>query len=455
MILKQLTMACAATSLLVIPSEKANADGRDFAAGIVAGVVGSAIVRNAGTQKRVVRKNTTTTVRKTKRTPRPGIPSTSEGAQLQTALNYFGYNAGRVDGQVGSGTRNAVRRYQASMGYVSDGYIDGPEQGTLLGAYNWATNGGAAIAGGVGGAALLREYQQRVATNTLYQAQSTQPAVATFQQQQPATQTIVLAPQTVVPTALPVIEAAAPEAVEPSNALPNFLGQTQAASLASHCNQISLVTSTNGGFSQADNVSDANFALNEQFCLARTYAIAEGEQLAANVQGFSATQIQAQCQTFGPAMKDHVAALSIKPVDAVLQDVSSFVLSSGMSPAQLSGTAKICLSVGYRTDDMDVAIGSGLLLTALGEPVYGELMGHHLTQGFGASKRNDLALAWYERGLSAVEGGATAVFAPGQPERTTLIRRAAYMLGDTSQGAIQPLVQPVSGTALPTFNVSE
>ena len=189
---------------------------------------------------------------------------------------------------------------------------------------------------------------------------------------------------------------------------------------------------------------DANFALNEQFCLARTYAIAQGEQLVAGVQGFSPQQIQAQCEGFGPAMKEHVAALSLKPVPAVMQDVSNFVLSSGLSPTQLTGTAKICLSVGYRIDNMDVAIGSGLLLAVLGEPVYGELMGHHLTQGFGTTRRTDLALAWYELGLGALDGGAIAVFAPGQPERNTLIRKAAYMVGDNRQGAANATVQPVS-----------
>jgi hypothetical protein len=58
-----------------------------------------------------------------------------------------------------------------------------------------------------------------------------------------------------------------------------------------------------------------------------------------------------------------------------------------MSPAQLSGTAKVCLGTGYAQDDMNVAIGSALLLTALGERAYSEYLGHHLSQGYGASER--------------------------------------------------------------------
>ena len=100
-----------------------------------------------------------------------------------------------------------------------------------------------------------------------------------------------------------------------------------------------------------------------------------------------------------------------------MSDVSAFALSSGMAPAQLSGTAKICLSVGYRTDDMDVALASALLLTALGEAVYGELIGHHLALGFGAA-----ALIWrwtgIRPGFDAVGAGPRRYSHPASPSAT-------------------------------------
>ena len=66
-----------------------------------------------------------------------------------------------------------------------------------------------------------------------------------------------------------------------------------------------------------------------------------------------------------------------------------------MPPAQLSGTTKVCIGVGYANDDMDVAIRSALLLTAMGERGYAKYLGHHLAQGFGATERPELALGWY------------------------------------------------------------
>jgi hypothetical protein len=135
-------------------------------------------------------------------------------------------------------------------------------------------------------------------------------------------------------------------------------------------------------------------------------------------------------------------------------DVSSFVLTTGMSPAQLAGTARICLGVGYRTDNMDVAIGSALLLYTMGEGVYGELMGHHLSQGFGPAKRIDMAQSWYQAALTAADTGAAAVFVPGQPERTELLRQASMRMAGAPASTL-PQVQPASSSGLPTFSISE
>ncbi|MEP3345340.1 MAG: peptidoglycan-binding domain-containing protein [Litoreibacter sp.] len=452
MFFKNITMACAATAMIAIPASRVAADGRDFAAGIVAGVVGSAVVRNAGKQKRVVKKRTY----KKAKPQRAAVPSyiRQERRDIQTSLNYFGFPAGTPDGVLGRNSRAAISNYQAHMGYAATGQLTDYEKNFLLQSYSRALSGGVATsqliaASPTGPRGLLTRYRNEAA------------GVATPTPQIPAT-TVVVAPQpqvlqpqvlgggtTTTTTTVTAVAGAGSAGSALSEGLPNFMGQTTAVSLASHCNQVSLLTSTNGGFMTTETMVDSNLALNEQFCLARTYAIAEGEQLSAKIQGFTPDQIARQCEGFGPALQEHVAATSLKPHTAVMQDVSGFVLSTGMSPVQLAGTAKICLSVGYRTDNMDVAIGSALLLTVLGEQVYSELLGHHLAQGFGVSKRSDLALPWYDQGLKAIENGATPVFAPGQPERNSLLRNASMSLANNTNAV--PQVQPAS--ALPIFKV--
>ncbi|WP_299146273.1 peptidoglycan-binding domain-containing protein [uncultured Tateyamaria sp.] len=449
MLTKTIAASVLAMSVAIVPATRVSADAGDFVAGaIIGGLVGHAAT------KQNQRKKAATRSYSSKKTYKPRLPSTQEGREIQASLNYFGFNAGSVDGQLGKRSRNAIASYQAYLGYPSTGALTPFEQNLLISSYNRAQAGGYSVtqqiaANPEGTRGLLRTYRAELAG---------QPAA-------PA-QTIVLAPQPAAPavgtTTTTTVIAAAPQAVNPAiaptvtetatTALPNFLGGGAQQSLASHCNTVSLLTNSNGGFTTAAAMTDPNVALNEQFCLARTYAIAKSEDMISKVQGFTSDQIATQCKQFGPAMQQHVAALALKPQGEVVSDVAGFILTTGMSPAQLQGTAQICMGVGYRTDDMDVALGSALMLYAMGQHVYGELMGHHLAQGFGTSQRVDAARVWYAEGLRAVDQGQPTVFAPGQPERTELLRKASLSLGTNQSGfaPAQPTVQPA---ALPTFGI--
>ena len=417
-------------SLAISRGGAAYADADGLVGGIIGGIIGGAIVNEANKTKR----RTTTVYRSAKPT---GISSAQREAnrEVQVALNQFGYPVGTPDGALGPKSRGAISEYQVLIGYPPTGQLTEYERTLLVTAYHRAVAGGPLVAQTVathpmGMRGLLLVQRDEMA--------GIAPAV-------PAANAGVLAaappvqPDAAAPV-LPSLVAEAP-ATDPA-ALPSFMNSaTTQVSLASQCNKISLVTNTNGGYTTAAAMTDPMFALSEQFCLARTYAMATGEELAAKAAGFTPAQITEQCQAFGPALKDQVAALSLQPRDQVLAGVQAFVLKSGMSPAQLSGTAKVCLGVGYTTDNMDVAIGSALLLTALGEGAYGELLGHHLSQGYGANVRPDLALDWYDTGLAAMGAGA-AIFAPGIVDRPEVIRKAAFTIGGR---AYEPAV------ALPQF----
>jgi peptidoglycan hydrolase-like protein with peptidoglycan-binding domain len=443
MIMKRISTACIAASLVIVPVGDAAAnDG--LVGGIVGGIIGGAIVNHANRQPQRVQRVQRAAP------PRATVSSATREAnrQTQVALNYFGFPAGTPDGVIGRNSRAAIANYQAFMGYPPSGQLNQFERDFLVTSYNRASIGGPHIAQMVatnpqGVRGLLHTFRDEMMGTTVA-AQPMQPAT-------PQTPLAVVAP---APTAAPVeVVAPAPEPA-PSTGLPNFMSAPESqASLASHCNRVSLLTNSNGGFTTLASMTDPGFALEEQFCLARTYAIAQGEELAAKVQGFTRQQIVQQCDAFGPAMKDHVASLSLKPQAQVMDGVGAFILQSGMAPAQLAGTAKICLSVGYRTDDMDVAVGSALLLAVLGERVYAELMGHHLAQGFGASKRPDLALDWYDMGLDAISTGSTAVFVPGHADRGDLIRAAAYAVGGRAMPAVPDVQQSPTPAGLPVFDL--
>ncbi|WP_234416669.1 peptidoglycan-binding protein [Ruegeria sp. Alg231-54] len=395
-----MTLGIALSFAVAVP-QVVRADAGDFLGGaVVGGVLGYAIGQDQ--QKKKTQRTTRST-----RTYRQGIPSTTQGAQTQTALNYFGYNAGGVDGQVGRGTRAAIERYQVSMGYPINGYDFQPYQRDfLMQAYYWATSGGQASTQ-LSGQPLLLAYRQQVHSGTALAAAPQPPAVAapvaTSQEAEPATD-VAEAPSATLPTL--------------------FSGGATGPSLANRCSAVMLQTSTNGGYTTLANMADPDFALSEQFCLARSYAMARGEDLMQDIQGLTPDQVAAQCDVFGEMLEPQVVALSLKSRTESETQMRKLALDSGLSPEDLAATSKVCLAMGYLQDNMDTALGSALMLVAMGEPAYGELVGHHLREGFGVQERRDLAMQWYDASLSALDAGSQAVFLPSQSDRPQLLRAA-------------------------------
>lgn len=226
------------------------------------------------------------------------------------------------------------------------------------------------------------------------------------------------------------------------------------SSLASYCSKVSLMTNANGGFTNASQMTNPDQVMGEQFCLARAFAMDESERIVSGLQGVTQAQVDAQCAAYGPALTDYVTSLSVKPRDGVVSGMKGFVMSSGMDPAQLAPTAKVCLGVGYRKDDMDIVLGSALLMVALGQEPYSELVGHHLSQGFGPAKNTGLALPWYDSAIEAIYAGDEPVFAPGQTQRTGLIEAAVLMMSGDDRASTKPA--SAKGTSvLPTFSIKE
>ncbi|MFN3281789.1 MAG: peptidoglycan-binding domain-containing protein [Tabrizicola sp.] len=436
-------------------STPARADGKDFIAGaIIGGLIGGAVANENNKKKRVV----TTTRTKTKST-KSSISSAQreENREVQTALNYFGYNVGTPDGAIGPKSRAAISSYQAFLGYAPTGQLTEHERTILVTSYHRAVAGGPMIASTVAGspyglkAVLIAQRDEMAGLAPMGgMAANMVPAPGSVAATEAAALP-TLAPEEPLAQA-PVVEPEVQEADAAEPGLPSFMGEAGAkGSLASECNRIGLTTTANGGMVTAETMQDASFALGEQFCLARSFAISKSDELTAQIAGYTPDQIAGQCAAFGPALKDHVAALSLKPAATVLEGVEGFVLKSGMSPAQLSGTAKVCLGVGYARDDLSVAIGSALLLAAMGERGYAEYLGHHLSQGFGATERPDLAMDWYQMSLDAMEQGQMVV-APGMAGRDAVIRKASYTINGRAH-ELQPAAM-IQEAALPVFDLA-
>ncbi|WP_264212790.1 caspase family protein [Leisingera thetidis] len=128
---KLLSTFALSLSLAMAPAARVSADAGDFAAGaIIGGIIGGALTKN---QQR----------RSGSKAPRRSrLPSTQEGRQIQESLNYFGFPAGTVDGQLGRKSREAVSTYQAYMGYPVTGQLNDFEKDLLISSFQRAQASG-------------------------------------------------------------------------------------------------------------------------------------------------------------------------------------------------------------------------------------------------------------------------------------------------------------------------
>jgi hypothetical protein len=405
----------------------AQAQGAEaFVGGLLGGFIGAHAGTRAAQQQRP---------RTVARAPQPESPARAANREIQTALNYFGWNVGVADGSIGPRSRTGISMYQAYLGNPPTGQITEFERIVLVTAYQRAQFGGPAVTqvaarhpDGMRG--LLGEVRDELSGGGR----------------------VASAPQVVVVTPEP----AAPVAATP--AVPSFGAGTMATqvSVASHCNRVSLVTSANGGFTEIGTMRDPVFALNEQFCLARGYAMAEGEALIAQIPGLTPTQAASECAGLVPLLQPHVVALSLQSQPEVTRGMGQFILASGMTPADLATTGRVCLAAGYITENLTIALGSALLLHALGETGYGELPAHHLVQGLGVPQRRELAMEWFSSAIPQSPMAQPVGFAPGGQGRSTLINAA---LGMMASGAAAPAVAVPAASAgaapaagMPLFN---
>ena len=186
-----------ATSLALVPASRAAADTRDFIAGAIIGGIGGAVINNEvrknkarqAARQRAVTPRTYASQPRTYRAPakksyRPSIPATEEGRAIQSSLNYFGFDAGTIDGRVGPATRSAISDYQRYMGYDATGTLTTFQQHLLTTSYLRAEAGGTRTLQDIAGLpdgtrGLLKLYREELAAGgTQRQSITPEPSTA-------------------------------------------------------------------------------------------------------------------------------------------------------------------------------------------------------------------------------------------------------------------------------------
>lgn len=425
MSIKKLGISLVSASLVFVPIERAQAG--DAAAAIGGMLLGGIIVNEVNKNKQ---RQQVTTTRRTSSRSSVSSAQREQNRQVQSALNYFGYNVGAVDGSIGRNTRYGVSRYQADMGYNADGYLDDYERDFLINSHQRALASSHvapynAVLASQGQQGLLRTYRNE------------QLGIPTVDPQGAGAQ-MAAAPAAVAAAPTPVASAPAPEA-KPAG-LPSFTFAKTGRSATDFCTEINALTADNGGFTAASQVSDVEFALGEQFCLSRTQAIAESGRIIATIPDMDDSQIKAQCDGLTQAITPHVAGLANKRADQVIAETAAVLRDSGQPMDQLVASGKVCLGIGYKTDDAQMALASAVLLSAAGQLGYGEAVSHHMREGFGTARASaPQATSWMVMALESLDAGG--ISATGQTPSRVAVLKAAMQDG-TETGA---------GTSLAVF----
>nr|WP_321249121.1 peptidoglycan-binding domain-containing protein [uncultured Ruegeria sp.] len=449
---------------------RASADLADVIIGGGAAVILGCATGAINCNKNKKRSQTTTTRRST-----VNSVQRQQNREVQSALNGFGWNAGTVDGVMGNRSRAAIRDYQGYMGYPQTGQLSDWERQNLV-------NGWRQYQSGAGGAyprtmaaegprGLLNigrdpNYAARYGDNAgpNYGANTpnygtnnngtvdpwanngTQAAAAQPLNQVPRQQV----PQAVIPDQP---QQGGGQVIGNGGTVPKLkplkpVGQPT-VSAAARCELVDQTTRIQGGVVQASNMTDPNQALSEKFCEARGFAITQGGSLASQY-AVSENEMTELCSQIAGGYSDVMSGLPSTDQAQVMPAVQSTATQLGLSDAATMGVyGQICLGIGYRLDDAEMALAGALTMMAAGQAPYGELIGHHLREGFGVPATPAAAVPWYVNAMDSLESGATPVFVPSTTtERVQVIRSALQVQNQRAgnNGQSLPRVVPVANT---------
>lgn len=415
--LKRHGISAALAAAIALSSSVASADSNlgAFAVGAAVGAIVNQQVNNNRQRQQAAQQ----------RTYNNNSYTRQQNREVQAALNAFGFNAGVVDGVLGSRSRTAVSNYQAYMGYPITGYLQEYERANLVSSHQRLNAGGGnaypEVVANEGTRGLLKAF-----ADPNY---ATRYGAAPVQTAEPAT---TVAAATVAPSALAPLDLTA---VTPVN------------SMLKHCDMVESQTRVNKGVILASNVTNADQALGEQFCEARDYSIDQLNALksAANLDD---AQLVDACGQITDAMSQVTALVdqySIQDIAVSARTVVNQIANGDMDTA--TGYGQLCLGMGYREDDAPMALAGAVVMLGAGKVPYAEMVGHHLRWGFGTAQAPLQASAWYNAALSAMANGATPAVLPAKSEERNAIINASI---NNPVGTVQP-VQTSGG--LPALNL--
>jgi len=303
----------------------------------------------------------------------------TDGREIQTALNFFSFDVGTVDGVLGARSRTAMRGFQGALGMPITGELTEVQKEVLLSGYYEINSGTAEMLGQIaanpeGALGVLK---------AIYSGE--QPPAA--------------------PLAAPAPEA--PALAEGSmRTLCTTLGATGPQEL-----------------------------VKAQFCNLRLLAMEQSEQLLDTMPDpQSRGEVFAKCEVFATSMAPYIGAISNSESTGFIAEMSDWAAGTGMSETALSRIAKTCLGTGYSHDSPAVALAALTALSGFSDSAYIEMMGYHIAYGLGLGDEGDavLASAWLESAVEALPTGNIELTGQPSGNRAEIIVDLINILAESS-----------------------
>lgn len=379
--------------------------------------------------------------------PKMSQAQRQQNRDVQSSLNAFGFPAGTVDGSLGKRSRAAIRDYQGYMGYARTGQLTAVERDMLVNGWrklqagggnaypqtmaalgargllnierdpNFPSQFGDNVGGGYAGGGYNGGGYNGGGYNNGGQNGGNWGTAQPGNRMQPQpfpqpVQPIQEAKPLPVPTPIPDL---------------NRTGEV-IASAASRCELVAQTTRIQNGVIQAVNMTDSNQALSEKFCEARSFAITQGNTVSAQFQ-ISSAELEGHCTQITEGFKTVVSALPSAQIEQSAAATKVAVSDLGLTdPSTATAYGKICMGVGYKLDNAEMALSGALMLMAGGHAPHAEVVGHHLREGFGVPASTASAVPYYSVAMNALEQGAEPAFMPSTTVERVQVIRAALKL---------------------------
>ena len=285
-------------------------------------------------------------------------------ATVQTALNFFEFDVGTVDGILGRKSRDAISAYQAFLEIPTTGRLTQDERRFLLSAFDQISNAD-------------DEVKLQISMNLV----SVQGLLKVLYQgeplaEEPPAEVVVVGPR----------------------------------SMRALCVNI-----------QASTTLDL---VKGQFCNLRQLAIDQGDFLletALNAQ--MVEPVVGECQNLTRDLMPQIEQISSDTGENLIEVMNAWNDDAGISGDKLIRLAETCLGVAYQHDDAEAALAALLVLSGLEDPVYIELVGYHVAFGLGFNGISDFerSASWLESALPKLPEEGVGLTAQNGVQRAKVI----------------------------------